>query len=186
MEITDVELLDLRNGDNSLLDKIDRNCRKALTKKTAIRYNCEWDEAECLFEYAFVEFWEKVKKGKLTSLDHDVEAWLCRVINNQMDKYYKQEECHDHHHKIIKDDLNISVENESEIPFNSNDEGDKLNKAMAELPAKDRQVLELFFFEGLDHESIANVMELGTAEAAKKRKNRALNRLREIMERKKK
>src|SRR4051812_41806218 len=68
----------------------------------------------------------------------------------------------------------------SETPPVWDDLKDRLDSAVAKLPAADREVLSLRFYQHLTHEGVASTMGI-SEEAARKRVTRALKRLRHAL-----
>ena len=101
-------------------------------------------------------------------------TWLYRIAQNQCHSLARQRARYDDHEDI--DTLDEFME------FQENRVDDDIEQMLRQLPAPDRDVLQLRFYQDLNLDEIAAALEIGLS-ATKMRLYRALERLREIHER---
>lgn len=104
-------------------------------------------DMEDVFQEVFLKFF--LNAEHLQSEEHQ-KAWLCRVTFNKC-----KDLCKSFWRRRI-----ISLE-EIEIPYESPEQGE-LVKAVLELPADDRELIYLHYYEGRTIPEIAEIMEKNT------------------------
>jgi RNA polymerase sigma-70 factor (ECF subfamily) len=102
-------------------------------------------------------------------------AWLYRIARNELAQYHRRQ-------RFLAPLLAWQA-NEARVEkaVQANEQRDELHEALARLPAKDREVITLRFFEELASAEVAEVLNCSTAQVYV-RLHRALGRLRQELE----
>ena len=136
-----------------------------------LRYAKDRTEAEDNLQEGFIKVFNNLK-----SFRHDgsLEGWIRRImINVSLEKFRKQHLLYPVEDVSIYDSVNFSDDVIAKIS------ADDLMKLIQELPPRYKLVFNLYVFEGMSHQEIANEMSItqGTSKSN-------LARAREILKRK--
>lgn len=108
-------------------------------------------------------------------------AWVFRIARHELARYFRDANRYQTYEDWLSVSDTISDERDSRHDELERSERDTaLHKAIADLPSKQREVVELYYFAGASHEVIANTLKIRPG-AARTRLHRALNALEESM-----
>ncbi len=132
-------------------------------------------EAEDVLQEAFTEVFLKLKTYKYEA---SFGAWLKRIVVNKCLNKLKKRNI-----QFVNADNNQIPESYEEDTDNyAKYEVDKIITAVQQLPDGYRVVLELYLFEGYDHEEISQILNISIS-TSKSQYSRAKLRLRKILKR---
>ena len=122
----------------------------------ACRYNRNKAVARDVVQDAFIALWEK--RDQLEP-DRSIQAYLYRIVRNKSLNYIR-----DHSNETVGLLEDIPLKKTDEVKHQ--DEKEQLvsliNKWIKKLPKRQREAFELSRFEGLDHDEIAEVMDVSS------------------------
>jgi RNA polymerase sigma factor (sigma-70 family) len=126
------------------------------------------------------ETWLAIIKGIKRLDDVDVfPQWAFRILNNKcVDRLRRQ-----YLQNKIDSELSKRIQNESNIEQNIGEKAESLDMAVKKLEPKCRALLTLRYREGFEIGQIAEILNVPEG-TVKSRVHRALNKLREMVERK--
>ena len=130
-------------------------------------------EAEDVLQEAFTDAFLKLKTYKYEA---DFGAWLKRIVVNKCLNKLKKRNIQ----FIYTDNNQILEKYDEEKEDNTKYEVDKVIMAIQQLSDGYRVVLELYLFEGYDHEEISQILNISTS-TSKSQYSRAKMRLRSIL-----
>jgi len=155
---------------HALADLYDRFAPVALA--LAGRILGDRSEAEDVLQTVFTRVWQEA--GRYDATKGSVASWLLSWIRNaSIDRLRRR----DAHHRATLHSVDRGHE---EPPPDTSEDREKLARAVADLPADQRQVIELAYFEGLSQTQIAQKLgePLGTV---KTRMRLGMNKLRQAL-----
>lgn len=122
----------------------------------AYRYNRNKAVARDIVQEAFVALWEK--RDQLEP-DRSIQAYLYRIVRNKSLNYIR-----DHSTETVGLLEDISLKATEEVKHQDEKEQlvDLIKRWIKKLPKRQREAFELSRFEGLDHDEIADVMEVSS------------------------
>lgn len=108
-------------------------------------------------------------------------AWIFRIAMHELSRYFRNENRYQTYEDWLKVADNIIDEHDNQHQaIEKAEQKSALQKAIAELPAKQREVVELYYFAGASHEVIARTLHIRPG-AARVRLHRALEALGETI-----
>ena len=148
----------LRKGEKKAQFEVYKLYYKAMYN-TSLRFVKDIVEAEDIMQDSFLSAFNKINSW---SGDVEFGAWLKKIVINKSLDYLKKKkiqktELDDEHIQFIEDE-NID---EKEIRLDI----DKIKSAMMQLKEKDRIILNLYLFEGYDHNEISEILKIKAASA---------------------
>jgi RNA polymerase sigma-70 factor (ECF subfamily) len=159
---------------HALADLYDRFAPVALA--LASRVLGDRSEAEDVLQTVFTRVWQEA--GRYDATKGSVASWLLSWIRNaSIDRLRRR----DAHHRAALHSIDRAADSgHEEPPPDTSEDREKLARAVAELPADQRQVIELAYFEGLSQTQIAQRLgePLGTV---KTRMRLGMNKLRQAL-----
>jgi RNA polymerase sigma-70 factor (ECF subfamily) len=137
--------------------------------------------AEEVTQDVFLRVWERAETYQ--SEQGKVVAWLARIARNRAIDLIRRRNVRPEANSVAWDDLpfdNQASENSTEQAVELNQQQERVRRAMAQLPAEQKQALALAYFQGLSHQEIADRLgqPLGTV---KTRVRLAMQKLRLLL-----
>lgn len=122
----------------------------------AFKYNKNKAIASDIVQDAFVTLWEK--RSELEP-DRSIQAYLYRIVRNKSLNYIR-----DHSNETIGlvDGVSLKATDENNHQDETEQLVDLLKTWIKELPKRQREAFELSRFEGLDHDEVADVMDVSS------------------------
>jgi RNA polymerase sigma-70 factor (ECF subfamily) len=174
--VSDQALLERIAGRDAqaLADLYDRFAPVALA--LAARVLGDRSEAEDVLQTVFTRVWQDA--GRYDATKGSVATWLLSWIRNaSIDRLRRREALQ---RATLKSVDRAPAASHEEAPAGAPEDREKLARAVADLPADQRQVIELAYFEGLSQTQIAQRLgePLGTV---KTRMRLGMNKLRQAL-----
>ena len=173
----------------SQLKKRDRHALKNVYQdykieffKFASRYNAKSDQLEDIYQDALIVLYENAQAGKLDSLKSSLKTYLFgtgkfmlfkRFRNAKKEMSTDDDYVFDHYEQAVMEDVY-----EDEGP---NDYQKKLVANFKKLGEKCRQILELFYLQGMKLDEITQTQGYDNKDVAKSQKSRCLKSLKQLI-----
>ncbi|WP_157960893.1 RNA polymerase sigma factor [Nubsella zeaxanthinifaciens] len=165
-------------GDQSALKQIYLDYHKALFQY-GMRMILDEDACRDCIHNLFVKIWTNRKSLRYTD---NVKYYLISALRNEIINYKTKENRYDHNPLNMEDFmLDFSVESVYIRKEEVNEQTKKMADAMNQLTPRQKEIIYLRFFEELDYDQIAEMMDI-TVKGAYKLSARALEALKEIMQ----
>ena len=117
------------------------------------RYITDEEDLKDVFQNALVHIFSHIADFEYRGVG-SLQAWTTRVVVNESLKFLRTKE----QHEIVQLD-NVAVDEiDDDDPSISDIPPDTIRKMLSSLPTGYRTVLNLFFFEGLSHQEIAQLL----------------------------
>lgn len=145
----------IRQSDRRAFDSLFRSVYPQLVKFAAT-YTKEKSSANDIVQDSFVSLWQN-----RLSIDpkQSLKAYLYRIVRNRSLNYLRNRSS-----EIAKSEIIVEEKLQPAEQVESNENVDKLSEKFGEwieqLPERQQEAFELSRFEGLNHEEIANVMDV--------------------------
>lgn len=142
-------------SDREAFDRLFRSLYPRLVH-FALRYTRNRGAASDIVQDAFVKLW---KKRQDLDPDRSIKGYLYQIVRNSSLNYIR-----DH----SKETIGLDITENDQLPSNEKEDSTGnvkplmrlLRKWITELPERQREAFELSRFEGLDHDEIAEVMDI--------------------------
>ncbi|SOD11455.1 RNA polymerase sigma factor [Pedobacter xixiisoli] len=169
---------DLLNGNQAALKQIYMEYHKGLFQYGMRILLDEEGTRDCIHNL-FVKIWTNRKKLKHTD---NIRYYLISALRNEIINYRTRENRYDHNEINLESFvLDFSVESVYIRKEEINEQTKKLTEAMNQLTSRQKEIIYLRYFEELDYNQIAEIMDI-TVKGAYKLSARALEALKEIMQ----
>lgn len=125
-----------------------------------VRFGCKYVRSKTIasdiVQESFVRLW---KKRETLDPNRSVKAYLYQTVRNRSLNYIR-----DHSKETVGleplQEYGLEAKNGNEQSAKADDRSELLSKWIKELPKRQREAFELSRFEGLDHDEIAEVMDI--------------------------
>jgi RNA polymerase sigma-70 factor (ECF subfamily) len=172
MNLSDQEILqNIQAGKQETFENLFRTYFQALSQYASSIIHSPEDGEE-IVQDLFFQVWEKRQQLHITS---SLKSYLYRSVRNRCLNFIK-------HQKVREKYRQEAIQQFSEAVKETDEESpelaEKIQNAIASLPARCREVFELSRFEGLKYREIADVMEI-SPKTVEVQMGKALKTLRE-------
>jgi RNA polymerase sigma factor (sigma-70 family) len=116
-----------------------------------LKYSRNYSEAQDNLQDGFLLIFEKINQFAFKGA---FEGWIKRVMINFILQQYRKETFLNLVHENFPKEIEIEIENESEIPI------EFLMKIIQELPDRYRLVFNLYVIDGYSHQEIADMLSI--------------------------
>lgn len=147
----------IRNANQNAFNDLFRYLYPKLVR-FAMRYTKQKEDACDIVQDTFVVLWRK--KDELNP-DQSLQAYLFKIVKNRSINFVKKQ-----FNKMESFDQQPAIEVEADNIYSHSDDSQhdimkmKFQLWIAELPERQREAFELSRFDGLNHDEIADVMEV--------------------------
>lgn len=173
----------VRNDDRRALKKFYTDQRESFIRWASLRYDCDTSTILDVYQDAIISLYNKVKMNTGNPIQQNAEGYLFGIAKHLM---YKAN---------VKDkklsNIDDSYLNEAKVDpsiltkMNAEEDSKMLQSALALLGVKCKKIIEYFYYDKYDMDSIASRLNYDSASVAKARKNQCMKKLREIIKRQK-
>jgi RNA polymerase sigma-70 factor (ECF subfamily) len=169
-EFTDEELVGEYRifGDYRYFEELMRRYRPSLARFLKGRYNLCSDQVEEALQATFARLWQKLDQFDIS---RQFRPWIYRIASTQTIDLLRE---YNRHNAVLSLDAPTSWKDDQktwasefegreidpQLEMERLDVEREVRNAVAQLPQKFRQVLELVFFQGLTQQSVANALDL--------------------------
>ena len=171
----------IKQGDNQAIAQLYEIAFKYCASHI-LRNNGTMDDAKDLFQEALFVFIKKLRKDKDFSIEHDIKAYLYKIIYNLWLKRLRTDKKSGLQLTMDDPDSNMILIHEDEIEEKKELEAkdQQLYDCLKQLKADCEQLLKLTFFEKKGDRDIAKIMDYSYEFVRQKRK-RCIKSLRKLM-----
>ena len=172
-------LADIRQGKRRVLHQQYQLHRRAFVDWAKRRYQCREEDLVDVYQEAFIVFYQNVVEGKIDQMKCSIRTYIFSVAKNLLFKQFRanqkvQTTDTDELFYLADQDLNV------EEVWVINDRQANLKRAVAQLGEVCEQLLTLFYYHGLDQESIMHRMEYKNRQTVKSQKVRCMRQLEKL------
>ena len=172
-------LADIRQGKRRVLHQQYQLHRRAFVDWAKRRYQCREEDLVDVYQEAFIVFYQNVVEGKIDQMKCSIRTYIFSVAKNLLFKQFRANQKvkttdTDELFYLADQDLNV------EEVWVINDRQANLKRAVAQLGEVCEQLLTLFYYHGLDQESIMHRMEYKNRQTVKSQKVRCMRQLEKL------
>lgn len=169
----------IREGERKVLHQQYQLHRAAFIDWAERRYQCREEDLVDVYQEAFIVLYQNLIEGKIEKMQCSIRTYIFSVAKNLLFKQFrtntkvestKVEELY----YLADSDLNIEEE------WVAKDEQANLKRAIAQLGKVCQQLLTLFYYHGLDQESIMHRMQYKNRATVKSQKVRCMRQLEKL------
>lgn len=159
----------IKKGDETAIEVLYKNHFRMMAK-LIIRNNGSEDEAKDVFQDALIVFWQKVRNGELV-LTSKISTYLYSVCQNLWRK------------ELIRKsrESNEEVEAAETVDTNRMERINAIRKCVNQMGDTCKQVLTLYYFDGVSMNDIADLMGFSNSNTAKTKKYKCKQELDRIV-----
>jgi RNA polymerase sigma factor (sigma-70 family) len=158
----------IMQGDQQVLKQVYRNHRQSLLRYV-IEHNGSLQDAQDVYQEVMIAFYVNVVSGRLTRIHGKLHTYLYKLTQNIWHSRLRI-----HEPLVGASDLtDYPVQPSPNIAL----EDALLQQLMNQLDERCRQILTLYYFEGIPMQHVADRLGLSCAESARKRKCDCLSKL---------
>lgn len=173
-------ILRLRKGETEALEDVYAKFRTSFLSWITHTHKCTKEEALDIYQYAILSFYENVVEGSFDSMNEaGIKTYLYSIGKNKLlnDSRRKMKVTYKDH---IEDDELIELETEVELVRSGSIE--KVKQALEEMGNPCKELLELFYFNNLSADEIAQVMNYKNGSTVRNLKYKCIQRIRKFLE----
>lgn len=170
----------LKQGDQKALELIYSEYRIGFISFITTSHNCSQEEAIDLYQYAILVFYEKVVDGSFEEMNAaGIKTYIFSIGKNKLLDDLRRKTKVSFQGGFKEDDL---IEEEDISELIRVEQLDKLRIVIADLGNPCKRILELFYFNKLSNDTIAEIMGYNSAKTVKNLKYKCLQRIKKLME----
>jgi RNA polymerase sigma-70 factor (ECF subfamily) len=150
-------ILRLRKGESKALEEVYARFRSSFLSWITHTHKCTKEEALDIYQYTILSFYENVVEGSFENMnDAGIKTYLYSIGKNKL--------LNDSRRKMKVTYTDVIEENEEpaeidlDVDFIKSQKIEKINKALSEIGDPCKELLELFYFNNLTADEIAEVM----------------------------
>jgi RNA polymerase sigma-70 factor (ECF subfamily) len=115
--------------------------------------------AEDVVQEAFLSLWRRVDRYDATR--GEVRSWLLGIVHNSAIDRLRQSRMHERR-RTSSDGIEDRLEapERTDLEVQQREQANEVHVALQALPAEQRRVIELAYFDGLTHTQIASLLEM--------------------------
>lgn len=173
-------ILRLRRGDREALEQIYSKYRVSFISFITNTHHCSEEEAIDVFQYAILSFYENVVDGSFEEMNvAGIKTYLYSIGKNKLlgDLRRKNKLSF---HPGFKDDALVQSDNDFEVE--KGEQLEKVREIIAKLGNPCKKILELFYFNKLSNDSIAEIMGYSNGNTVKNLKYKCIQRIKKLIE----
>lgn len=162
----------IKKGDESAIEVLYKKHFRMMAK-LIIRNSGTEEEAKDIYQDALIIFWQKVSSGELV-LTSKISTYLYSVCQNLWRKELVR--------KARKSDKNVEdLDSIDEVDYGQEERIKAIRKCVNEMGETCKQVLSLYYFDGLNMQDIADKLGFANANTAKTKKYKCKQELDRIV-----
>lgn len=144
----------IRRGDQAAFETMFRAHYPALCRYASTLADGDWDEAEDIVQQAFVKIWEQRERIQIL---WSAKSYLYKVVHNAALNRLRAARTRERFKQYNAEQLET---NHAPHPYPEQELRERLQKALAALPAQCRRIFELSRFEELKYREIAEQLDI--------------------------
>ena len=173
-------ILRLRKGDPKALEEVYATYRASFLSWITHTHKCSREEALDIYQYSILSFYENVVEGVFENMNAaGIKTYLYSIGKNKLlnDSRRRQKVMYT---DSIEEDEKVEVE--SDVEFIKSQKIEKINRALSEIGNPCKEILELFYFNNLSADEIAEMMNYKNGSTVRNLKYKCIQRIRKYLE----
>ncbi len=174
-------ILRLRKGDSKALEEVYARFRTSFLAWITNTHKCTKEEALDIYQYTILSFYENVVEGSFESMNEaGIKTYLYSIGKNKLLNDSRRRMKVTYTDTIEENDELIELE--SDVDFIKSQKIEKIKKALREIGDPCKELLELFYFNNLSADEIAEVMNYKNGGTVRNLKYKCIQRIRKYLE----
>lgn len=166
----------IREGDDAVFRQLYIELRGEFIQWIMQGNQLDEEAAAEIFQDSMVAAYANIADGKLTALNSTFKTYVFGIGKNKVLEYKRKR-----HHETARSDSFEHAHAQEEDHGVTDAEIAELQRALKKLGGPCRQLLELYYFNKLDQDTISKMLGLKDRNSVKTKKYKCLARLRKIM-----
>ncbi|MBX2873958.1 MAG: sigma-70 family RNA polymerase sigma factor [Saprospiraceae bacterium] len=169
----------IREGERKVLHQQYQLHRTAFVEWAERRYRCRTEDLMDIYQEAFIVLYQNLVEGKIDDMKCSIRTYIFSVAKNLLFKQFRTNsrvESTDTEAMYYLADEDLNVEEE----WVATEKQLNLKQAIAQLGKVCQELLTLFYYHGLDQESIMQRMEYKNRQTVKSQKVRCMRQLEKL------
>ena len=174
-----------------MMGNFDRKYRPQVTNQLMKRYSISHEQAEGIWQDAWVVMFTKLRNGELQAIPSNMEGYLWRICDIKVHEYYRKkarsydydsiDEVDDYHWERLNNDVSDWA------TWTAEDQRIELHKcalldfALSQLSDKQRRLVCGFYYDHKSMKELADELGFKDETVAKSTKLRAINIMKEVV-----
>lgn len=172
-------LVAIRQGNRKVLQEQYEVHRTAFMDWGVRRYQCEREALVDVYQEAFIVLYQNLVSGKLDEMSCSIRTYIFSVAKNLLFKQFRRNTRTDttqgdQLYLLADDDLNIEEE------WVLTDQQKSLRNAIQSMGKVCQELITLYYYHGLDQESIMQRMQYKNTQTVKSQKVRCMRQLEKL------
>jgi len=178
--VEDTRILRLKRGDQEALAEIYSEYREGFLHWITNTHQCTRDEAVEIFQHSILTFYENVVEGSFEGLKTaGIKTYIYSIGKNKLLGDYRK-------NMRISSTESVDAEENSEIVVDvehiKSQKLETIKKAIQDLGDPCKKLLELFYFNNLSNDEIAEIMDYKNGNTVKNLKYKCIQRIKKAIE----
>ena len=178
--VEDTRILRLKRGDQEALAEIYSEYREGFLHWITNTHQCTRDEAVEIFQHSILTFYENVVEGSFEGLKTaGIKTYIYSIGKNKLLGDYRK-------NMRISSTESVDAEENSEIEVDvehiKSQKLETIKKAIQDLGDPCKKLLELFYFNNLSNDEIAEIMDYKNGNTVKNLKYKCIQRIKKAIE----
>ncbi|MBS0000609.1 MAG: sigma-70 family RNA polymerase sigma factor [Cyclobacteriaceae bacterium] len=167
----------IRNGDKAQLEAIYKAHKVEFVNWITTQYNCSEEDAQDIYQFAIITFYENIKNEKLSVLNSSVKTYLFAIGKHKALEQKKAAV----KYRYLQENQEQGIADIGKWDDDLYEESLQLvEKCLEKLGEPCKSLLELYYFHSLSMEEIADKMNYKNRFTSKNLKYKCVNRLRRL------
>lgn len=164
----------IRNNQEEVVVDLYNKYKEEFVKWSGHKFQINQDDALDIFQDAMISFYESIKEGKLTQINHTVKTYLFAVGKNLIYNKLKFEQRFD---QQADPNDQVTITNTATTSIEATDRHRFMIDQLEQLGEPCYSILKLFFYDSFSMEAIAHNLNYKNADVVKSQKLRCINEL---------
>ena len=170
---TDI-IKEIKSGNEEVYYSLYKLHRSDFLRWAGFQYSISEDDAKDIYQNLFIIFYRNINDGKLTSLTSDVKTYLFGIGRHLLLNHLKKS---NRMVTLSEDEMINGYTDPFEMTHHKDHNKKVVEEYLSKLPAKEQEILRLYYIDELDMKTIAKKMGYKNADVAKKKKYEVFKKL---------
>lgn len=170
----------LKRGDQQALELIYSDYRQSFIAYITNTHNCSEEQAVDIYQHAILSFYENVVDGSFEEMNAaGIKTYLYSIGKNKLLGDLRKKTKITFQGKFNDDDLILE---DDDFEVEKIEKYDKVREIISSMGDPCKRILELFYFNKLPNEEIAEIMGYNNAKTVKNLKYKCIQRIKKLIE----
>ncbi|MGW8121659.1 RNA polymerase sigma factor [Roseivirga echinicomitans] len=170
----------LKRGDQQALEQIYSDYRQSFIVFITNTHNCSEEQAIDIYQYAILSFYENVVDGSFEEMNiAGIKTYLYSIGKNKLLGDLRKNTRITFQGEFKEGDLILE---DDEFEIEKIEKYDKVREVINAMGDPCKRILELYYFNKLPNEEIAEIMGYNTAKTVKNLKYKCIQRIKKLIE----